>query len=111
MEYVTRHNAEDAWFKRREMDLINIARPKSKAEVEDEASAAARKLCKSRYMLCPKCGRKMNEIHIQALVADECTACQGIFIDSRELTLLLEKSVEEQRDFFQRLAGNLIPVM
>ncbi|HBR22019.1 MAG TPA: hypothetical protein DD713_05555 [Nitrospiraceae bacterium] len=37
------------------------------------------------YMRCPKCGMEMIEIDYKGIKIDECSECEGIWLDAGEL--------------------------
>lgn len=104
-----RKKTEDSWFTKHEKELIEQARLRLKEEEQKKESEEAHRLRELHYLHCPKCGKKMKEIEIKGITLDECGSCKGIFFDGGELDLLLEKSVEDQKGFFRKLAKTLIP--
>ena len=69
---------EDEYFVKKERELLE----KLKAKQEKEATEAIKNTC---HMRCPKCGEPLKERTFRKIVIDECTACQGIWLDSGEL--------------------------
>lgn len=43
------------------------------------------KLKELHYMRCPKCGMEMIEIAYKGIKIDECSECEGIWLDAGEL--------------------------
>lgn len=43
------------------------------------------KLKELHYMRCPKCGMEMIEIDYKGIKIDECSECEGIWLDAGEL--------------------------
>jgi Zn finger protein HypA/HybF involved in hydrogenase expression len=38
------------------------------------------------FMHCPKCGMKLVEIDYKGITIDECSSCQGVWLDAGELS-------------------------
>ncbi len=101
--------AADSWFTKHEKELIEKARHRHSAEERQKKTEEDRRIRELHFMHCPKCGKKMKEIHVKGITLDQCGDCQGIFFDGGELDLLLEKTVEDQKGFFRKLAHKLVP--
>jgi len=69
---------EDEYFVKKERELL----VKLKAKQESEAKAASQQAC---FMKCPKCGRLLKERSFQKIQIDQCTGCNGIWLDAGEL--------------------------
>ncbi len=69
---------EDEYFVKRERELL----AKLKAKQEGEAKVSAQKAC---YMKCPKCGEPLKERKFQKILIDQCTGCNGIWLDAGEM--------------------------
>ncbi len=69
---------EDEYFVKKEKELI----AKLKAKGEREAQQAVRETC---HMRCPKCGEPLKERSFQKILIDQCTGCNGIWLDAGEL--------------------------
>ncbi len=114
---------EYGWFKEHEAEMIDAARRRSAA---DAAAAAERKRqnLKARALAlvgpeeeeavepsraavrrqCPRCGAEMKPSLIGGLETDECTSCQGVFLDRGALMHLIGHDAR-RRSFFRRLLG------
>ena len=42
-------------------------------------------------MKCPKCGESLKERSFQKITIDQCTGCNGIWLDAGELEQVAEK--------------------
>lgn len=82
------------WLDNKELAHIVAAREARFSEEERQALAAAPKVCgvalddERRRLNCPKCGGSTSPINYgyeSGVVIDKCTACRGIWLDSREL--------------------------
>jgi len=75
---------EDEYFLKKEREQL----AKLKAKQETESTADAQKAC---YMKCPKCGGPLKERSFQKIAIDQCTSCQGIWLDAGEMEQVAEK--------------------
>jgi len=75
---------EEEYFVNKERELL----AKMKAKQESEAKEAAKK---ASYMKCPKCGDSLKERSFQKILIDQCTGCNGIWLDAGELDEVAEK--------------------
>ena len=75
---------EDEYFVKKERELI----AKLKAKQDAEAKGSAKK---ASYMKCPKCGESLKERSFQKITIDQCTGCNGIWLDPGELEQVAEK--------------------
>ena len=75
---------EDEYFVKREHELL----AKLKARQEAETKAASQK---ASYMKCPKCGAPLKERSFQKIAIDQCTGCNGVWLDAGELEQVAEK--------------------
>ena len=69
---------EDEYFVKKERELL----AKLKAKQETEAKAAAEK---AASMSCPKCGESLKARSFQKIEIDQCTGCNGIWLDAGEM--------------------------
>jgi uncharacterized protein len=67
-----------------------IGEEKHKKLAEEEKE----RLKKLHYMQCPKCGMELIEINYKGIKIDECSECEGIWLDAGELATVakLEKT-------------------
>jgi len=61
---------------------------KLKAKQEGDAQVASQKAC---YMKCPKCGALLKERSFQKITIDQCTGCNGIWLDAGEIDQVSSK--------------------
>jgi len=78
-------NREDAASHRKDVEFIEHARKKLDAE---RAAVRQREQKKAHWMVCPKCGGKLQEVNAKGVVADHCDGCHGIFLDKGEIELI-----------------------
>jgi uncharacterized protein len=69
---------EDEYFVKKERELL----AKLKAKQESETKAAADK---TAHMRCPKCGEPLKARSFQKIEIDQCTGCNGIWLDAGEM--------------------------
>ena len=67
-----------------------VEREKHKALAEEEKQ----KLKEFHFMRCPKCGMELIEIDYKGIKVDECSECEGLWLDAGEFESVskLEKS-------------------
>jgi hypothetical protein len=75
---------EDEYFLRKEREQL----AKLRAKQEGESKAAAKP---ASYMKCPKCGEPLKERSFQKITIDQCTVCNGIWLDAGELEQVAER--------------------
>jgi len=82
---------EEEFFVRMEFEKKKkIEEEKHKRLAEEE-----KKMLKElHYMQCPKCGMELIEIDYKGIKIDECSECEGIWLDAGELETVakLEKT-------------------
>ncbi len=69
---------EDEYFVKKEKEAIE----KLRARQEREAKHSIKETCRMR---CPKCGEPLKERSFQKILIDQCTGCNGIWLDAGEL--------------------------
>jgi uncharacterized protein len=69
---------EDEYFVKKERELL----AKLKTKQEEEARTSAKN---ASYMKCPKCGEPLKERSFQKILIDQCTGCNGIWLDAGEI--------------------------
>jgi uncharacterized protein len=96
---------EDEWFLQRQLlEAARIARLAREQERSAKEKAEETKRLKDlHFMKCPKCGHDMVEETIEALSADRCTHCEGLFLDAGELEQILAQKEDQRRGFFRKL--------
>jgi hypothetical protein len=75
---------EDEYFVKKERELLAKLKAKHETETKDAAKKAA-------LMRCPKCGEPLKERSFQKIQIDQCTGCNGIWLDAGELEQVAEK--------------------
>ena len=75
---------EDEYFVKKERELLEKLKSKQEAEAKEAGQKAS-------YMKCPKCGASLKERSFQKIQIDQCTGCNGIWLDAGELEQVAEK--------------------
>ena len=93
---------EEEYFSRLEFER------KQKLQEHKAAKMAAdekKRLKELHFMRCPKCGMELIEIDYKGIDVDNCSSCEGIWLDAGELEAIskLEKSkLDKLFDVFKR---------
>lgn len=69
---------EDEYFVKREKELLAQLKAKQEGEVRESIKQAC-------HMRCPKCGEPLQERSFQKILIDQCTGCDGIWLDAGEI--------------------------
>ena len=82
---------EEEYFARMEFERKKKVEEEKHKKLGDEEK---RKLKDLHYMRCPKCGMELIEIDYKGIKIDECSECEGIWLDAGELETVskLEKT-------------------
>jgi uncharacterized protein len=78
-------SSEDEYFVRED------AEKKRKIALEQKRLTEAteqQRLKELHHLRCPKCGMKMQEVHMRGVDVDVCFSCNGVFFDAGELEKL-----------------------
>ena len=60
-----------------------------------------------KYMKCPKCGMRLNEIEYKDGKIDKCTTCDGVWLDAGELEVLLLNAKTATENIYRTLLKEL----
>lgn len=82
---------EEEYFARKEFERKKKIDEEKHKKLSNEGK---RKLKDLHYMRCPKCGMELIEIDYKGIKIDECSECEGIWLDAGELETVskLEKT-------------------
>lgn len=61
-------------------------------------------------MKCPKCDHPLSEVYLREVPIEQCSSCQGIWLDSGEFELIAEREKAEEgwlSKAFKNLLGGL----
>src|ERR1700747_209170 len=89
---------EDEYFIKKEHELL----AKLKAKQEGEAKAASQK---TSYVKCPKCGERLKGRRFQKIAIDQCTSCNGIWLDAGGTEAVGEKESDSWLGKFWKKNG------
>jgi len=86
-----KQNLEDVYIAREEFKKLQKIKADKQLKLVEEEKTRLREL---HNMRCPKCGMELVEIGYKNILIDECTGCEGIWLDAGELEAIsnLEKS-------------------
>ena len=87
---------EDEYFARKEAEQIRQTAKKRQERLLAEERQHERSL---HFMKCPKCGMRLGEITVGTVCVDNCSGCEGIWLDKGEL----DRIREEEAGFLGRL--------
>lgn len=82
------YSQEELYFKKMNEQLLE----KRRRELDSQKQQAGDKTQQSWWMICPKCGAKMEEINLSGILVDKCNGCHGIHFDAGELETLTQAS-------------------
>jgi uncharacterized protein len=89
---------EDEYFVKKEQELV----AKLKSKQDSEAKALAQK---ASFMKCPKCGSPLKERSFQKIAIDQCTGCNGVWLDAGELEQIAARDNESWLSKFWQKNG------
>lgn len=82
---LTPSEMEQEYFARQELER----RRKAAQENEAKLQAEERQILKDRHwMRCPKCGMELVELEFRGAKVDQCSSCDGIWLDAGELDIV-----------------------
>jgi len=84
----TERSREDEWFARNEKEMLEAARvardKRERERAEHEAVEERQRLKQLHFMKCPKCGHDLAEREVEGVTVDQCSFCEGVFLDAGE---------------------------
>lgn len=82
---------EEEYFARKEFERKKKIEEEKHKKLNEEEKKRLKEL---HYMRCPKCGMELIEINYKGIKIDECSECEGIWLDAGELEAIskLEKT-------------------
>lgn len=78
---------EGEYFAKVDAEKRKKLRTQQDTKRKEEAKEKAKN---THWMKCPKCGSDLEEIVKQDVAIDQCTECDGIWLDKGELELLCD---------------------
>ena len=73
---------EEEYFARKEFEKKRKIEQEKHRKLNEEEKKRLKEL---HYMRCPKCGMELIEIDYKGIMIDECSECEGIWLDAGEL--------------------------
>ncbi|MBU2514101.1 zf-TFIIB domain-containing protein [bacterium] len=73
---------EEEYIARQEFEKLQKIKAEKQLKLAEEEKTRLREL---HYMRCPKCGMELIEIGYRGVMIDECSGCEGIWLDAGEL--------------------------
>ena len=96
----TERPKEDEWFARNEKEMLETARvARAKREALEECERAKQ----LHFMKCPKCGHDLAQCDLEGVSVDQCSFCEGVFLDAGELDSLFLKHDSERKGVLRKL--------
>ncbi len=103
----TERAKEDEWFARNEKEMLEkarVAREKREHErAEREALEERQRVKQLHFMKCPKCGHDLAQRDLEGINVDQCSFCEGVFLDAGELDSLFLKHDSERKGVLRKL--------
>ena len=84
-----RKHQEESYFREQERKLVEKLRAKADQERKEKERQQRKQ---AHWLKCPKCGHDLRETAMGEVKADRCAECGGVFLDARELEILLAAS-------------------
>ncbi len=75
---------EEEYFVKKEREQLAKLKAKQAAEVKEEVKSGW-------FMKCPKCGAPLKARNFQKIEIDQCSGCNGIWLDAGELEQVADK--------------------
>lgn len=76
---------EEEYFARKEFEKKRKIEQEKHRKLNEEEKKRLQEL---HYMRCPKCGMELIEIEYKGIMIDECSECEGIWLDAGELEVV-----------------------
>ena len=103
----TERSREDEWFARNEKEMLEAARvardKRERERAEREDVEERQRLKQLHFMKCPKCGHDLDERELEGVTVDQCSFCEGVFLDAGELDSLFLKHDSERKGVLHKL--------
>lgn len=79
---LTPSESEQEYFARQELERRRKVAQEQEAKLQTEERNNLKKL---HWMRCPKCGMELVELEFRGAKIDQCSSCDGIWLDAGEL--------------------------
>lgn len=82
---LTPSEMEQEYFARQELERRRQAAKELEAKLQVEERERLKDL---HWMHCPKCGMQLAELEFRGAKIDQCSSCDGIWLDAGELDIV-----------------------
>lgn len=82
---LTPSESEQEFFARQELERRRQVAQEREAKLQ---VAERQKLKDQHWMRCPKCGMELAELDYRGIKIDQCSSCNGIWLDAGELDVV-----------------------
>jgi len=82
---LTPSESEQEFFARQELERRRKVAQELEAKLQSEERSNLKKL---HWMRCPKCGMELMELEYRGTKIDQCSSCNGIWLDAGELDIV-----------------------
>ena len=89
---------EDEYILRLEKENLKKKETEKQKRLEEGERQQLKEL---HYMCCPKCGMRLIELDYQDIKIDQCSGCQGIWLDQGELEHIVALEKNKQNSLFK----------
>ena len=76
---------EEEYFAKKEFERKRKIEQEKHLKLKEEEKKRLKEL---HHMRCPKCGMALIEISYKGIMIDECSECEGIWLDAGELDMI-----------------------
>ena len=76
---------EEEYFAKKEFEKKKKIEEEKRGKMQEEERKRLKEL---HNMKCPKCGMELIEINYRGIKIDECSGCEGIWLDAGELEIV-----------------------
>ena len=98
-----RGNPNDGGWKEM-LEKARVERAKREHERAEREALEERERAKQlHFMKCPKCGHDLAQRDLEGVNVDQCSFCEGVFLDAGELDSLFLKHDSERKGVLRKL--------
>ncbi len=93
---------EEEYFAKKEFEKKKKIEEEKRGKLHEEERKRLKEL---HNMKCPKCGMELIEINYKGIKIDECSECEGIWLDAGELEAVSKIDKTRLDKFFNVFKG------
>ena len=87
------------------LEKARVARAKREHErAESEALEERQRAKQLHFMKCPKCGHDLAQCDLEGVNVDQCSFCEGVFLDAGELDFVVSEARLRAQGSFPKAA-------